>query len=223
MTSTAIAVIGPDRDASDVLYQGLNKFPAEKIYLLCEQKNFDKTKGVEQELKKFHTATEILLTTPTSFQQMFKVVGQIKEGNPKSQVIVHVDTDYASSCVALSASFVNGVQAIGILEGKLIAYPIMRFSYYTALSDKKKELLKKIYEKKQFNSLEELSKDTNMSLPLTTYHVRGNKKAEGLEQLGLVETTRIQGRISFKLSQLGILIAEGLVKEPPEEELKKRK
>lgn len=42
--------------------------------------------------------------------------------------------------------------------------------------------------KGNISSLEQLSKKTNMSLPLISYHVNGSSKSEGLKDLGLIET-----------------------------------
>jgi hypothetical protein len=51
-----------------------------------------------------------------------------------------------------------------------------------------------------------------MSLPLVSYHVNGNAKAEGLLTMGLVEThLGPRGRTQVMLTELGRLIAEGAI------------
>ena len=116
-----------------------------------------------------------------------------------------------SSCLALSSAFVNGIAAIGVLEDQIIAYPIMKFSYYNAINDKKMQLLKLIHEEEKVESMEKLSKLSKMSLPLIAYHLKGNRDSKGLVEMKLVETARENGSISLELTDLGKLIVGGHV------------
>ncbi|MFH1443527.1 MAG: hypothetical protein ABIG96_05820, partial [Candidatus Micrarchaeota archaeon] len=161
------------------------------------------------------------LTNRTSMEEVFGRLARINERESGNKVIVNVDTDYMSSCIALSSAFVNGVQAIGVLHDKIIAYPIMKFSYYNALSDKKMEVIRTISMKGEFESLEAISRELKMSLPLVTYHIRGSRDKPGLEELGLVNTRRNRGKIITTLSPLGRLIVNGLV-EVKKDERKRR-
>ena len=126
-------------------------------------------------------------------------------------LVINVDADYMTSCLALSSSFVNGVQAIGVLKDEVIAYPIMKFSYYNAINDKKMDILKLINDKGKFSSMEELSKKSKMSLPLIAYHLKGNRDSQGLVQMNLVETHKKDSSVCINLTELGKLIANGYV------------
>ena len=49
------------------------------------------------------------------------------------------------------------------------------------------KILKLLYEKEACcSSMEELSRETKMSIPLISYHINGNLKSEGLKTMGLV-------------------------------------
>jgi hypothetical protein len=222
MKSTMVAIIGSDADSSDVLYQGLREFNSDKVVLLAESGHMNSAEKIKRELEKMKIPAVLEpLETRTSMEHIFARLSRIRERENGNKIIVNVDTDYMSSCIALSAAFVNGVQAIGILDEKIIAYPIMKFSYYNALSDRKMLVLQTIAKKGKFESLESLSVELKMSLPLVTYHVRGSRDKPGLEELGLIETQRNRGKIITNLSPLGKLIVNGLVDMKPDE--KKRK
>ena len=207
-----ISIIGGDGDAAGVLYAGLREFPAEKVVLIFEEKDTAKAEKIRKDLERFKVPAAFeAVARRTSMEEVFGRMAMIKEREQGKRLLLNIDTDYESSCVALSAAFVNGVQAIGLKEGKVIAYPIMKFSYYTALSDKKLMLLRLIFDRNGVKSLDELGKAAGMSLPLATYHVRGSREKPGLEELGLVETNRNRGRLEVNLTALGRLIIKGRV------------
>lgn len=217
-----VAIVGDDSDAAGVLYQGLREFSSEKVVLLTEGRHSGKAEAIKRDLDKMHIpVVSELLTSRTSMEEVFSRFARINERERENKIIVNVDTDYMSSCIALSAAFVNGVQAIGVLKDQIIAYPIMKFSYYNALSDKKMLVLQTISKRGEFDSLESISRELKMSLPLVTYHIRGTRDKPGLEELGLVETRRNRGKIITTLSPLGRLIVNGLV-EVKKEEKKRR-
>ncbi|MFH1200268.1 MAG: hypothetical protein V1708_04330 [Candidatus Micrarchaeota archaeon] len=216
-----IAIIGADGDAADALYAGLREFPAEKIVLIAEAKDGQRAEKIRKDLEKFKVPTAIeTVGSKASMEEVFAKVAAIRDREEGKRLLVNVDTDYSSSCVALSAAFVNGIQAIGLSQGSIIAYPIMKFSYYTALSDKKLMLLGLIYDRNGVKSLDELSKAAGMSLPLATYHIRGSRDKPGMEELGLVETLRNKGRLEITLSALGRLIIKGRVEMKPADDRK---
>ena len=89
--------------------------------------------------------------------------------------------------------------------------PVLKFSYYKLLTEKKMEILKMLSKPDCCLSLEELGRKTKMSLPLISYHINGNLKSEGLKEMGLVETNENRGRLEIKLSMLGRMIFNGYV------------
>lgn len=205
-----VAIIGEDPDTKDVLYRGLKEFPIQKIILITEEKHEKKAQSIQKDLEKFKIPVEFeYIQNRSSLEEVFGKIRKIKEQEQESKIIINVDTDNLSSCLALSSAFVNGIQAIGILHDDIIAYPIMKFSYYNTLSDKKLNMLKLIYNKGTYPSLDSLSKEINMSLPLIIYHIKGSRDKMGLQEMGLVQTKRNRGNIEVTLTSLGRLITKG--------------
>ncbi len=208
--TVCVAIVGKDDDAGEVLALGFNLFPSEKTIMLTYGGSEANAKRVAEGLPKPMKA-ETRALSETSFEGVFKAVSEIKADNPGKRIVLNTDTDYRTSCIALSAAFVNGIQAIGVLDERIVAYPIMKFSYYSALSDKKIMLLKLIAQNGGVKSLEELSGKSGMSLPLIIYHLRGSREKIGLDELGLVECSRKSGSVGVKLTPLGRLIVNGHV------------
>jgi DNA-binding MarR family transcriptional regulator len=207
-----VGIVGEDSDAADVLYMGMRDFPAERVVLITEREFEKKCENIIKDLERFKIPTEIeYVKQKESMEEIFGKIRKISEKFSGKKILINVDTDYLSSCIALSSAFVNGVQAIGVLNDEIKAYPIMKFNYYNALSDKKLEILRAIYEKGKYDSIEGLSKTLKMSLPLVSYHIRGTRDKQGLEDMGLVETKKNQTKIEIYLSALGKLITKGYV------------
>lgn len=211
-----IAIIGEDNDAEEVLYRPIRNFPPEKIILILEERFLARGEKIKKDLEKFNIPIEFeKINDKKSLEDVFVRISRIKEREKGKKLLINVDTDYMSSCLALSAAFVNGVQAIGLLGKEIIAYPIMKFSYYSALSDKKLSILKKIHERGEFKSLDNLSREAKISMPLIVYHIKGTREKPGLEEMGLVKTERNHGNLNIKLTTLGELIVKGCIDVTP--------
>ena len=212
-SNTMIAIIGEDNDAFDMLQKGLEEFPSERVVLIASErfeKKADKVSAkVQQGETKYVRITKIQNTA--SLEDVFITMKRIAEEEQGNSCIINVETDYMSSCLALSSAFVNGIQAIGVMRDKVIAYPIMKFSYYNTLTDKKMKILETLYENKDWTTVEDLQKSIKMSAPLISYHLNGNLKSKGLKEMGLVETKETKGRLQINLSTLGKLLIRGLV------------
>ncbi|MBI2575365.1 hypothetical protein HYV82_05770 [Candidatus Woesearchaeota archaeon] len=212
MPNTLVAVIGKDHDAEDILYRSLKEFPSDKVVLIFEQEHMAAAHRVRDRLSKFGIPVEFEKAANTgSLEEMFIKLKQIKEREKGKSVVINVDTDYKSSCLALSAAFVNGVQALGVLDNNLVAYPIMKFSYYAALSPQKLMMLKRIFEKGKYETMQSLSRELKSNLPLTVYHIKGTLKKPGLEEMGLVQTERHGRNIAISLTKLGELLMKGTI------------
>jgi DNA-binding transcriptional ArsR family regulator len=127
---------------------------------------------------------------------------------------VNVSTgDGVTKCAAISGAFVNGLKAFDITsDNEVMLLPVLKFSYYRLIPEKKMEILKLLAtEKECCASLEDLGRKLKMSLPLISYHINGNVKSEGLKQMGLVETKEKKGRVEVHLSTLGRMIISGYV------------
>ncbi len=211
MEHVTVGIVGGDSDASEIFFLGFKLFPADKVVIITSHEHQKAAERLALDLEKFKVPCQKRVLNELSFETIFGAISEIRMDNEGKSLVLNVETDYRTSCIALSAAFINGVQAIGLMDGKVIAYPIMKFSYYSALSDKKLRLLKIIAEKGRVDSMEELSKRTGMSLPLIIYHIRGSKEKPGLETLGLASTLREKGRLAVVLTTLGKLISQGHV------------
>ena len=212
MDYTVIGIVGFDDAEEELLYTGLREFPAEKVILVHTPESKARASEIKKHLVKIKLPSQLEEMRNNALETVFQAVYKLRSNERGKKLVLNIDTDRKTSCIALSAAFVNGVQAIGVNgEGHVVAYPIMKFSYYSALSEKKLNILRKISDAGGVNSLEELSGLMQMSLPLATYHVRGSKSAPGLEELGLVEVKRHNGRVGVKLTSLGRLVLDGYV------------
>ncbi|MBI2145525.1 winged helix-turn-helix transcriptional regulator, partial [Candidatus Woesearchaeota archaeon] len=106
--------------------------------------------------------------------------------------------------------FVNGLRAFGVEQDRVMLLPILKFSYYKLLTDKKLNILKLLYAKGAM-APDEIGRELRMSPPLISYHINGNNKAEGLKQLGLLEAIQEKGKIVIKLTMLGRLLVKGYI------------
>ena len=205
-------IIAPVGDHMDALFIGLKEFPTEKIILITPKERLEEALKTQKELERFKVPTEIKEITGNIWEETFKTVTQIKNLEKDQKIMVNVATgDRNGRCAATCAAFVNGLKAFSVDEEKVMLLPVLKFSYYKLISDKKMQLLKILYGKDCCSSLEELSKRSKMSLPLISYHINGNLKSEGLKELGLVETTEKKGRIGITLTMLGKLLVDGYI------------
>ena len=205
-------VIAPVGDNMDALYVGIKEFPTEKVILLTPEDRLEDAKKAQQELKKFGIPVQITEMKGNVWEEMFQKIAEIKAIEKDKDIIINTATgDRVSTCAATSAAFVNGLKAMAIDNGSAMMLPVLKFSYYNILTNKKMEILKLLKKPDCCNSLEELSKKTKMSLPLISYHINGNLKSEGLKDLGLVDTTEDKGRIAVKLSTMGRLLVKGYI------------
>jgi DNA-binding transcriptional ArsR family regulator len=146
------------------------------------------------------------------WEAMFQKIAELKAVEKDKDIIINTSSgDRMTQCAATSAAFVNGLKAISVAGNNTMVLPVLKFSYYSMLTDKKMTILKLLNKPGCCSSLEELSKKTNMSLPLISYHINGNLKSEGLKEMGLVDTKENKGRISLMLSTLGRLLLKGYV------------
>ena len=205
-------IIAPVGDNMDALFIGLREFPTEKVILLTPpERNKDAEKAM-QDLDRFKIPTKIIEIKGNIWEEMFRKIAEIREIEKGKNILVNTATgDRMTTCAATSAAFVNGIKAFSVDNGMAMLLPVLKFSYYKMLTEKKMSILKMINKPDCCISLEELSKKTKMSLPLISYHINGNLKSDGLKEMGLVETTEKKGRIEIKLSTLGRLLIKGYV------------
>ncbi len=200
----------------DALYLGIRDFPTEKVYLISALGSLKEAMTARESLEKFKIPAEILQIRGNLWEETFEMIAKLKERVKDRELLVNVATgDRDMRCAATSAAFVNGLKAISVMGDETMILPVLKFSYYRLLSDRKMDIIRTLYvEKDCCASLEEMSQKMKMSLPLLSYHINGTMKTEGLKQLGLVETTEEKGRVKVTLTTLGKLLVKGYVAPP---------
>ncbi|MEK6922442.1 MAG: DUF6293 family protein [Nanoarchaeota archaeon] len=213
-------VIAPAGDHMDDLFVGIREFPTERIVLVADKDRKDDALKIKAEFEKFKVPVQIRELPGKShvWEETFEAISDIKKSEKDKPLLINVSTgDRDTRCAATSAAFVNGIRAFAVEGNEAMLLPILKFSYYKMLTDKKLDILRVLYENKDNEdrccaSLDELGKRTNMSLPLISYHINGTMKSEGLKELGLVETVEKKGKIEISLSMMGRLLIKGYIK-----------
>jgi DNA-binding transcriptional ArsR family regulator len=213
MTHTVIAAVGENMDS---LFVGIREFPTKRIILISPDDNLELAEKTKKDLEKFKIPVVIKKVSGNPWEAMFEAVKQIKEeeGDDKQLIINAASGDAgANKCALCSAAFVNGLKAFTVHKDNVMLMPILKFSYYKILTDKKMDILKFLHKNKDCcASLDELGKKLKMSLPLVSYHINGNLKSEGLKEMGLVMADEWKGKIKISLTLLGKLLVKGYVK-----------
>lgn len=210
---TKKTIIAPVGDNMEALFVGLRDYSADEIILITPKENVSKAKMAKAELEKFHIKVIITEINGNIWEEMFAKISEISSAIKDREIIINTSTgDRNTQCATTSAAFVNGLKAISVEGGEAMLLPILKFSYYSLLTERKMKLLQLISKKDCCASLEELAKRAKMSLPLISYHINGNRRSEGLKELGLVQTTPQSGRIRVSLTMLGRLLLKGYVK-----------
>lgn len=201
-------VIAPVGDHLDALFVALRDFPAEKVFLLTPERYRRDAERARQEFARRGIAASITPVGPAVWEEMFAKVADIKAAERGNDLlVVPASGDRTSTCAITCAAFVNGLKAVSVEGTETMLLPVLKFSYYKLLSDKKLGLLRILHERGPMR-LEALARKARMSLPLLSYHVNGNLKSEGLKELGLVEP---EDRSGVRLSMLGRLLVKGYV------------
>ncbi len=209
MKSTVIAPVGNNLDA---LFIGIKEFATEKVVLISPDDKLENAESVVKDLQRFHIPLEIIKIRGDIWEEIFRVISQISK--VESNILINVATgDRSMQCAATSAAFVNGIKAFSVENNRAMLLPVMKFSYYKLISERKMSMLKILFSEKDCcSSLEQLSGKAKMSHPLISYHINGTPKAEGLKGMGLVETEEEKGRVTVKLSPLGRMLIMGYIK-----------
>lgn len=205
-------VIAPIGDNISALYPGMREFPTRKIILLYEKEKSTQVENAKKELEKFKIPVETIEIKGNMMEGMFKIFAQLRKVEGEENILVNVSTgDMLSACIALSAAFVNGLKAFGVMGDQPVLMPVLKFSYYKLISEKKMAILKVLHNRDR-TTFKDLGKELKMSLPLASYHIHGNTESQGLLQLGLVTTLEgSKGKIELQLTTLGRLLIGGYI------------
>jgi len=212
MSHTVVAAVGENMDS---LFVGIREFPTKRIILITSEEKLNLANKTKKDLEKFKIPVQIKKVAGNPWEAIFEAVKEIKEVEGDKNLIINAASGDAGAnkCALCSAAFVNGLKAFTVHGDNVMLMPILKFSYYRILTDKKMDILKFLIKNKDCcASLDELSKKLKMSLPLVSYHINGNLKSEGLKELGLVMADEWKGRVKVELTLMGKLLVKGYVK-----------
>jgi hypothetical protein len=207
-------IVAPVGENLESIFTAIRDFPTEKVYLISKGKHLDRIDELKSVADRLKIDVQVIEIKGSLLEGMFKTFAQIKTAVNEDSMLVDVSSgDNLDNCAALSAAYVNGLKAFAVIESKLMMLPVLKFSYYRLIPERKLAIVTFLKTQPDCcSSLEDLAQRTKMSLPLVSYHVNGNSKAEGLLTMGLVEThIGPRGKTQIMLTELGRLIAEGAI------------
>ena len=208
-----LAPINPDTEGK-VVFVPIREFPTEKMILLCKPEGVVRAEKLAKEMDNLGIPASIIKVKDRGniWEDYFTIVTDVLEGQNKDDIVINISSaDRISQCALTNAAHVNGIRALAVIEGKVMVLPILKLSYSNMLSDKKVKILQVLNKGKCSGSLEELSKDTEMSIQLVSYHIHGSAKSKGLKELELVELEEKKGRTKVCLSTMGRLFMKGYI------------
>ncbi|MAG18298.1 MAG: hypothetical protein CL944_02390 [Candidatus Diapherotrites archaeon] len=200
-------IIAPLGGNTETLFVGIREFPTEKIILIPSAKGLSEADKVKADLGKFKIPVEIEELNKYSMESMFEIINHIKAREKGKMLTINLGAaSKGMSCAATAAAFVNGIKAFDVDNDQIELLPVLKFSYYDMLSDKKMRILMLLNNEGSLDSLEMLSRKTKLGPSLVNYHIYGNEKNPGLKELGLVEIEREDGKVKIDLTTMGKML-----------------
>lgn len=208
-----IATFGSD--GQDGIALGIRSFSVHELALICFSSDKNKAEDFTRKIKSVLgvPTTITVVTKENVVRDTMEGVNEILNLHAKEfeQVLLNVSSgDKLIGCAALSAAFINGIQAFGMDDSHTVPLlmPVLKLSYNEIISEAKIKILKSINTAGGvIESLDQLEQISGYGKPLLSYHVQGAKDSKGLADLGLVEVEKgDRGKISAKLTTLGKLL-----------------
>jgi hypothetical protein len=208
-----IATFGSD--GQDGIALGIRSFSVHKLALICFNSDKNKAEDFARKIKSVLGVpiTITIVTKENVVRDTMENVNDILNLHAKEfdNVLLNVSSgDKLIGCAALSAAFINGIQAFGMDDTHTVPLlmPVLKLSYNEIISEAKIKILKSINNAGGLvESLDQLEQISGYGKPLLSYHVQGAKDSKGLADLGLVEVEKgDRGKISAKLTTLGKLL-----------------
>ncbi|HXV88713.1 MAG TPA: hypothetical protein VD710_06430 [Nitrososphaeraceae archaeon] len=213
MKTLQIATFGSD--GQDGIALGIRSFSVHKLSLICFNSDKNRAEDFAKKIKSVLgiPITITIVTKENVVRDTMESVNDILNLHAKEfdQVLLNVSSgDKLIGCAALSAAFINGIQAFGMDDTHSVPLlmPVLKLSYNEIISEAKIKILKSINTAGGIvESLDQLEQISGYGKPLLSYHVQGAKDSKGLADLGLVEVEKgDRGKISAKLTTLGKLL-----------------
>ena len=207
-----IATVGEDVDAVLI---GIRDYPVQKLILMHTPTFAKQARDIKDKVGAIFVET--VLREVDESQVLMDTLRQVadiqaQESMHFDDVVVNVSSgDKMQTCSALSAAFVHGVPAIGVMGDAPFALPVLKFSYAELISDAKYRILKSLQTiGGKADSLNDLSEKSGVEKSLLSYHLRTTREGKGLEDMGLVDIERgTFGRLGITLTEMGRLILMG--------------
>jgi len=213
MKTLQIATFGSD--GQDGIALGIRSFSVHKLALICFNSDRNRAEDFAKKIKSVLgiPITVTIVTKENVVRDTMESINEILNLHAKEfdQVLLNVSSgDKLIGCAALSAAFINGIQAFGMDETHTLPLlmPVLKLSYNEIISEAKIKILKSInHAGGVIESLDQLEQISGYGKPLLSYHVQGAKDSKGLADLGLVEVEKgDRGKISARLTTLGKLL-----------------
>jgi hypothetical protein len=213
MKTLQIATFGSD--GQDGIALGIRSFSVHKLALICFASDRNRAEDFTKKIKSVLgvPTTITIVTKENVVRDTMESVNEILNLHAKEfeQVLLNVSSgDKLIGCAALSAAFINGIQAFGMDDTHTVPFlmPVLKLSYNEIISEAKIKILKSInHAGGAIESLDQLEQISGYGKPLLSYHVQGAKDSKGLADLGLVEVEKgDRGKISARLTTLGKLL-----------------
>jgi hypothetical protein len=213
MKTLQIATFGSD--GQDGIALGIRSFSVHKLALICFNSDKNRAEDFAKKIKSVLgiPITITIVTKENVVRDTMESVNDILNLHAKEfdQVLLNVSSgDKLIGCAALSAAFINGIQAFGMDDTHTVPLlmPVLKLSYNEIISEAKIKILKSINTAGGVvESLDQLEEISGYGKPLLSYHVQGAKDSKGLADLGLVEVEKgDRGKISARLTTLGKLL-----------------
>ena len=213
MKTLQIATFGSD--GQDGIALGIRSFSVHKLALICFSSDRNRAEDFAKKIRSVLgiPITITIVTKENVVRDTMESVNDILNLHAKEfdQVLLNVSSgDKLIGCAALSAAFINGIQAFGMDDTHSVPLlmPVLKLSYNEIISEAKIKILKSINTAGgMVESLDQLEQISGYGKPLLSYHVQGAKDSKGLADLGLVEVEKgDRGKISARLTTLGKLL-----------------
>lgn len=211
MATLQIATVGGD-DAPILL--GLRDYPVAKLYLLHRPENSRQAQDLREKLRGLMIEAVAREVEPDTITSTLRAVGEIVEAESKR--FDHMVANIAGGsplcgCSLLMAAFVQGLEAIHVVDGKTVKMPVLRFSYTQLIGDEKFRILDAIQEAEGgAPSLDGIAKATGLSKAAIVRHLKNPREPPGLEDLGVVEIRRGEQGVSWiGITESGRLLLVG--------------
>ena len=130
---------------SDAIMAGVREFPVSKIVLLNYDGEEDTARRVMGQLAPLKIEIERFTLGPNVLMSTLQIVTELvtKQARAFDDILINAASgDKLTSCALVSAAFVNGRKAFGVVDDKILMLPVLKFSYTELISDSKLFILK---------------------------------------------------------------------------------